>query len=114
MDRDQADREIERSRMLLIDRVGCDVNVFAYPYGTHNAVVRELAQRVYAGACGARLDWARTASDCYNLPRIDAYYLRYWSAPTLLESSIGGSYVALRRAGRALRRWRRWGEVTDQ
>ena len=95
--------EIAASRHVLMERVGAQVSVFAYPYGAHNAAIRDRVQRSFRGACGTHLDWVRSTSDDYALPRLDAYYLRRWNVATLLSTPRGRLYVGLRRLGRAIR-----------
>ena len=103
IDHGQAAREIEAARQLLVERVRSRVTLFAYPYGAHNAAVRELVQRAYQGACGTQLDWVHSDSDAFALPRIDTYYLRGWLSPAHLDTPFGRLYVMLRRFGRRVR-----------
>jgi peptidoglycan/xylan/chitin deacetylase (PgdA/CDA1 family) len=111
--RERAARELRDARELLQQRLGCDVPVFAYPYGALDATVRELAREVYDGACGTRLALATAAdlADPFELPRLDAYYLRGFSATKAIDSAIGRGYLTLRRWARQARQ-RRPGSTT--
>jgi peptidoglycan/xylan/chitin deacetylase (PgdA/CDA1 family) len=111
LDQGQAAREIETSRKLLGERIRSDVTLFAYPYGAHNACIRDLVRRAYQGACAARLGWARPHSDCYALPRIDGYYLRTWLSPAMLDNPVSSPYIMLRSVGRVLRKRRYWDQI---
>lgn len=106
LSREQVRRELRQARDILERRLSVDVPLFAYPYGAHDDTVRELARDVYEGACGTRLALA-TPADLrapFELPRIDAYYLRGFAVTDAIDSFIGRGYLAVRRWGRALRR----------
>jgi len=97
--------ELEDSRALLEDRLATNVPLFAYPYGAHNDAVREQARNAYDAACGTRLALAsqNAVRHPFDLPRIDAYYLRGFSAVQAIDSVLGRGYLAVRRIGRRLR-----------
>ena len=104
----EAAREITDSQRTL-ERRGCrEVTLFAFPFGFGSPALRDLVEARFAGACGTTLDWVTEESDPYELPRLDAYYLRRWNAPDLLETMAGRVYVGLRRQGRRLRARRPW------
>jgi peptidoglycan/xylan/chitin deacetylase (PgdA/CDA1 family) len=114
LSRERAARELRDARDLLQQRLGCEVPLFAYPYGALDATVLDLARELYDGACGTRLALATTAdlADPYELPRLDAYYLRGFSAIKAIDSMIGRGYLTLRRWARQARRRRRGGTAT--
>ncbi len=92
-----AAQELRDCRSDLEDRIGLSVDTLAYPYGTTSAGVREIAKREFRLACGARPQFVGPASDPFDLPRIDAGYLRklYWLSK--LDTRLGAAYVATQR-----------------
>jgi peptidoglycan/xylan/chitin deacetylase (PgdA/CDA1 family) len=97
-------RELVASRASLEDAVGVPVRWFAYPYGAPSSSrARELLEQTYDGACGGDSEPVRAEADPYELPRVDAHYLR---RPALFRRTLQGSdgYLALRRAGGRARR----------
>ena len=68
--------EVRGSRDAIEDRTGRPCPLLAYPYGTANPDVREVASRYFHAAFGTRLDLADSTQDRFSLPRIDAFYLR--------------------------------------
>jgi len=98
-------REILESRDEIQNRVGMPVETFAYPYGDHNAFVRETAQQHFRIACGTTLDFVGPHPDLADLARLDAYYLR---SPRVFEKLVNGKaagYIFARRSLREIRRW---------
>jgi peptidoglycan/xylan/chitin deacetylase (PgdA/CDA1 family) len=98
-------REIVDSRTALAAAVHSDVRTFAYPYGASpTAAARLLVERTYSAAFGTSVGRVRRDSPLWNLPRVDAYYLR---DPRLLRGVVVGSYDAylgLRRIASRTRR----------
>lgn len=80
--------------------------VLAYPYGAHDEAVRRAAAGLHQAAVGVRLARATPAdlAAAFEIPRIDAYYLRGFPAEPLLSGGPGAGYLALRRWGRRLAR----------
>jgi peptidoglycan/xylan/chitin deacetylase (PgdA/CDA1 family) len=104
----EAEREVVGSKRALEDALGRSVEVLAYPYGTSGAGVRALAAAHYRASCGVEMAVARATHDRHALPRIDVYYLRRPGFFRTLGTPLGRGYLALRGAGRRLRRrWRR-------
>lgn len=99
------ERELRESRERLEEVTGRDVVSFAYPYGS--IVGASGAQRVrelYSAACTTRLGQVRPSTDPYELPRVDAHYVR---RPALLRRAVEGSlgpYLRVRAAGARVRR----------
>jgi len=89
-------REIE-------DKIGKPVRSFAYPYGDSNAQLRQIARQYFDSACGVRLDYLEASSDLFDLPRLDAYYLRdpFWFERA--ATPAGARYVWARRQLRGIR-----------
>ena len=102
-----ADHEIQVElgdcRQQIEDRIGVPVETFAYPYGTCSPRVRAIASRQYRSACGTRMGFAHQASDRWELPRVDAYYLRSRFQPVDLLTRGGRAYIHMRAALRHVR-----------
>ena len=98
----QAMAELRGSRDRISDLLGLPVHSFAYPYGQSNAMLRDLAREYYRMACGTNMAPVKLESDLFDLPRIDAYYLR---RPSVFERFAAGArgYIAFRRLLRSVR-----------
>jgi peptidoglycan/xylan/chitin deacetylase (PgdA/CDA1 family) len=99
---EDARREIAESRRVLEDRLRTAVVSFAAPYGLSTPTIRREIAREYRGAVGTTLARATTASDAFDLPRIDMWYfrsVRRWRA--YLEGAR--TYFTLRQALRRVR-----------
>jgi peptidoglycan/xylan/chitin deacetylase (PgdA/CDA1 family) len=96
-------RELVESRDEIQNRLGAVVETFAYPYGDHNAAVRNTAQEHFRISCGTTLDFADADSPASDLPRLDVYYLRSRFLFRNLVKGNGGSYIFARRSLRTLR-----------
>lgn len=94
--------ELTRSKATIEDRIGSAVTTLAYPYGAVSPDVERAAAGHYAAAFGTTLGYASTASRATAFERIDAYYLK-GRAVDGLDGAWLRSYLALRRAGRAVR-----------
>ncbi len=96
--------EIRGSRDAIESKLNRACGLFAYPYGDDSALVRERVARHFdAGFC-TRLDFAQARHDPFELPRIDAYYLRSSQVVERLISGRIGRWLAVRRGLRAARR----------
>ena len=95
--------ELARSKATIEDRVGTAVNALAYPYGAVTPDVERTAGEHYAAAFGTTLAYVTASSRATAFERIDAYYVR-GRAVEDLDGAVMRGYLALRRAGRALRR----------
>lgn len=98
-------REIVESHAALAAATGADVRTFAYPYGASpSAAARTLVEQSYDGAFGTSIGRVGRDSQRWNLPRVDAHYLR---DPRLLRRVVTGSldaYLVSRRIGSRARR----------
>jgi peptidoglycan/xylan/chitin deacetylase (PgdA/CDA1 family) len=101
---EQARAELRRCREEIADRTGLPPACFAYPYGSTSDVVRRLAAEYYQAACGARLRYVEPNDDPFDLPRLDAYYLKNLSSFERAIQGRAGARLALRRTLRRLRR----------
>jgi peptidoglycan/xylan/chitin deacetylase (PgdA/CDA1 family) len=103
MESSKLEAELTESRHELEQMLGSRCHLLAYPYGSANARVRGAASRTYDAAFGTRLAYASSADDCFDLPRIDAYYLRKDDAIERLIKGRWQSRLAFRGALRAVR-----------
>jgi peptidoglycan/xylan/chitin deacetylase (PgdA/CDA1 family) len=102
---EQLHHELAACRDRIHAETGAVPRSFAYPYGAADARVREAASRYFDRACGTRLRFLRRAADKFELPRLDAYYLRdqHWFEGLLRPGCR--SYIAVRRLLRGVRAW---------
>lgn len=94
--------EIDTSISMLEDICGTQIRTFAYPYGLHDAMSRQVVElRHDIGLdIGARKATASSPLSC--LPRVDAWYLRRTWQVRGLHGTTGDVYLAIRRLGRAI------------
>ncbi len=100
---DAAEREMDDCRREIEDRLGVQADSFAYPFGSSNPRVRDLARRHFRIACGTELRFTAAGDDPLWLPRIDAYYLRSWDSLEPLATARGRMYIAGRGLLRGVR-----------
>ena len=100
---ERAGQELKQSKAMIEDRLGRPVTAFAYPYGKHNAAVRELVSREFQSACSTRLGKTRHDCDPHLLTRVDMYYFSNLARFGSLAASSGDWYLGLRRALRGLK-----------
>jgi peptidoglycan/xylan/chitin deacetylase (PgdA/CDA1 family) len=96
--------ELRRSCETVEELSGRSCPLLAYPYGASSLLVRDRAESYYDAAFGTRQARASVEHDPFDLPRIDACYLR---SPAVLDRLISGrldSWLAVRRQLRAVRR----------
>lgn len=96
--------ELARSRRSIEQITDRPCYLFAYPYGAVSPSVRLQAAEHYSAAVSTELRVAGPDEDLFMLPRIDAFYLRPAWLTAMLYQGTGKAYLALRRAGRRLRR----------
>lgn len=99
----EARREITESKKRIEDRIGAEVEAFAYPYGAESAELRKVVAEHFAVGCSTRFGCLRPDSPRESLERLDVYYLRnlFWYRRLFRRST--GAYLALRGL---LRSWR--------
>lgn len=96
--------ELTEGKRQLEDLLGEEVRSFAYPFGRYDTRSRALAAKLFDCACSDVLDYARSESDPWLLPRIETWYLsRSWVFERFGSPSVD-AYLAFRRVPRALRR----------
>lgn len=94
---EEAEYEILTSKTIIEEHLGHAVNLFAYPYGRYNAVVKQIVEREFMGACGTRLGLVDLNSDPFTLERVEILYLTH---PLLFQGLSGpffSGYLNLRR-----------------
>jgi len=97
------DTECDMADRLIEQRLGRRPAYFAYPYGYHNARVRDCLRPRYRASVTTRLNVLNVRDDSADLPRLDSYYLR---APWLyrrLDAPVARAYLACRGVLRRLR-----------
>jgi len=79
--------EVVESKKVIEDRTGKECATFAYPYGKHNARVKSLVKKHYAGARAGGGDYA----DFEKLPPFDRYALKQVHIGSCLRMPWKGS-----------------------
>ena len=100
---EQAKREITQSKAEIQHRLGVEVTTFAYPFGTFNARVREIARKEFHAACSTRLGRIEVADDPFSLKRIDMYYLSDFRFFSKLATARLEWYLSVRQVLRDLK-----------
>jgi len=99
------ERELVASRRALEDAVGAEVRTFAYPYGAlPSAAAARVVAATYEAAYTTRIGRVSADSSRFELPRVDAHYVR---DPRVLRRVLAGAldtYLGFRRLGSRTRR----------
>jgi peptidoglycan/xylan/chitin deacetylase (PgdA/CDA1 family) len=101
---DDVKQELRSSRDAVEEMSGRSCRLMAYPEGVSSLLVRERAEWYYDAALGTRQARASVEHDPFDLPRIDACYLR---SPAVVGRLIAGRldpWLSIRRTLRAVRR----------
>ena len=104
LSREDCEHELSHCREEIERRTGRPVRWLAYPYGASSPQVRLLAGRQFELAVGTTLAYVSRHSDRFDLPRIDAYYLRRERSLGQIFSGSSATYLGVRRALRAARK----------
>jgi peptidoglycan/xylan/chitin deacetylase (PgdA/CDA1 family) len=96
--------QLRGSRDEIEQRLGGPCRLAAYPYGVAPARVRRAAAHWFDAGLGTRHDESTGRDDPYDLPRIDAFYLRTRSSLRRLMSGRRAGWLLLRRSMRRARR----------
>jgi peptidoglycan/xylan/chitin deacetylase (PgdA/CDA1 family) len=102
---EELERELRGCRQFLEECSGQPVRCLAYPYGIHDARIRDRTRTCFDSACTTELAFASRDSDPLALQRIDVYYLRSHGMFRALSSGWMPAYLALRRCLRKVRTW---------
>ncbi|MEM7541683.1 MAG: polysaccharide deacetylase family protein [Pseudomonadota bacterium] len=97
--------ECERADQEISTRTGRHPQYFAYPYGLYNTSVITSLHGRYRASMTTLLNELPAKPDLARVPRIDAYYLRDFCYRASLDSLQTRSYLQLRRALRAIKRF---------
>ncbi|HEY2159632.1 MAG TPA: polysaccharide deacetylase family protein [Isosphaeraceae bacterium] len=97
------ERELRGSSDAIAARLGTPCRLFAYPYGASTRAVRGRS-RLFEAAFGTRHALASSRDDLFDLPRIDACYLRSRRVLDRLVEGRLGPWLAAREAMRSARR----------
>jgi len=98
----EAEREMRESKVMIQERLGRDVEVFAYPYGKYARWTVDLVNEHFTGACSTILGKVTSGADPALLPRVDMYYLSSQWLMESLDTRRMDQYLGLRRAMRAV------------
>ena len=72
--KEQYVEEILDSKAMIQDRLGQEVDFFAYPYGILNPEIHGVIRENFKGACSVEMDVVTLRNDPCLLPRVDMYY----------------------------------------
>lgn len=100
-------QELSASRIMIEDKLGCDIPHFAPPFGAVNARVRAQIAKHYDSSVGTHLYSAGPSSALLDLPRIEMFYFTDIARWERFLSGNDGYYLPLRRALRQVGKLRR-------
>jgi peptidoglycan/xylan/chitin deacetylase (PgdA/CDA1 family) len=70
----EAEAEIESSKHLIEERLGAEIDYFAYPYGLYDEKTKNFVKKAgYKLACSTRSGFNNVNTDAYALRRIEVY-----------------------------------------
>jgi len=92
----QMEEECERADDRIEGKIGRRPEYFAYPFGYHNRMARELARKMYKGSVTTELRKLGDAENSAALPRLDTYYLQSERCIRNIDSYSLHGYLALR------------------
>lgn len=93
-----AEYEMLASKAALQDRLGTEVEGFAYPFGSYNSRVRTTASHFFDYAVSTNLGKARSTDDLHELHRLDMYYFQSWRLFRAFDSKVIEPYLRVRQA----------------
>ena len=100
---DQIAEECDQASAVITSRIGRRPKYFAYPFGYHNSMVRNITRDLFTGSFTTNLRMLGPREDPAALPRLDAYYLRANAAIRILDTRVMKFYLMLRKSLRAIR-----------
>ena len=101
--RDQIAEECGKANEIITSRLGRKPRYFAYPFGYHNRLARDVVRGSYSGSVTTELRMLGVDEDAAALPRLDAYYFRSRQSIRLIDSLAMRLTLALRSKMRTLR-----------
>jgi len=99
----ECERELRDCQDQIERHLGKRTRWLAYPYGSRSASVMAAAGRHFDLAVGTALRFVSSQSGVFDLPRIDAYYLRGGFTLERLFRPSGALYIGFRGALRYVR-----------
>lgn len=72
---EEFETEIVESKTEIENKLGKEVTTFAYPFGSFNFLVKQIAAENFKAACSTNLGKVQFGSDLFALERLDTYYL---------------------------------------
>jgi len=90
--------EMRDSRSRIEDLTGRRVTSFAYPFGSWNPWVRDIAAEEFSQACGVGLAFVQADSDRLALPRIDSGHLCHMLSAEALRCVTRRAWLRVVRA----------------
>jgi len=73
---DQIRNEILGSRQIIADKLGHEIDSFAYPYGRYDQPVISLVRETFIAGCSTRLGLVTPKSSPHDLERVEVLYLQ--------------------------------------
>lgn len=98
-------QELEGARDDVTAALGITPEAFAYPFGALDRRIRAAAGEVYRYCVTTELRPLQVDTSADALPRLDAWYFRDVQWLERWGTAALRSYLGLRRAGRAVKRW---------
>ena len=100
----ECESELHDCKDQIEQHLGQRIRCLAYPYGSSTPQVMSIAQRHFELAVGTSLRYLSSRADVFDLPRIDAYYLRGRFSVEHLFQPYGECYIGFRQVLRQVRR----------
>jgi peptidoglycan/xylan/chitin deacetylase (PgdA/CDA1 family) len=97
----EAEREILSSKADIEQQLGQAVELFAYPYGRFNQMIKQIVSQAFAGACSTELGLVEANSDLFDLKRVEVHYIEQQLLFQSLASPIFSLYLGALRPLRA-------------
>jgi peptidoglycan/xylan/chitin deacetylase (PgdA/CDA1 family) len=97
-----AEREIVESRTEIEQQLGQSAPVFAHPYGRSSRSSLDLVRRSYRAAAGTHLGMVKSASDVFEIERVEAYYVQRLTLFRLLGGPWCSPYLGIRHSIRTV------------
>ena len=88
--------ECQKSDQIILHNTGCHPKYFAFPFGHHNAMTRDVVRRRYRASVSTELETLHLDCDSAALPRIDSYYLKSKFMIEHIDSLSSRLYLKLR------------------
>lgn len=98
-----AREELAGSQAEIEEQLGKQARFFAYPYGSFDDRIHELAREYFEAACSTKLSFVDAASDRHALERVDMYYFAGGFSSSFFGYPGCRSYLRLRRILREAR-----------